>query len=109
MKIAKIEVFPIKIKKKHVYLGGDFGAGRPWDYYLRPEYRCPYSQNMETMLVKITTDDGLEGWGEALSPVVPEVAADIISKLFTPFLMGRDPREIKVIWNLLYNTMRDRG
>lgn len=109
MKITDIEIFPLKVKKNHVYLGGDFASGQPWDYYLRPEYRCPYSKNMETMLVKITTDEGICGWGEALAPVVPEVSGTIVSKLFAPFLLGRDPRDIKVIWNMLYGTMRDRG
>ena len=109
MKISNIEVFPLKIKKGHVYLGGDFASSQAYDYYLRPEYRCPYSKNMETLLIKITTDEGIYGWGEALAPVVPEVAGTIISKLFAPFLLGRDPRDIKVIWNLLYGTMRDRG
>ncbi|MBE6905000.1 MAG: mandelate racemase/muconate lactonizing enzyme family protein [Ruminococcaceae bacterium] len=109
MKIAKIEAFPIKIRKDHVYLGNSSALDTPYDYYLRPSYRCPYSKNMETLLVKITTDDGIEGWGEALAPVVPEVAGIIIERMFTPFLLGREATDIDVIWNLLYDTMRDRG
>lgn len=109
MQITKIEVFPLKIKKEHVYLGNTSSLETPYDYYLRPQYRCPYSKNMETLLVKITTDEGIFGWGEALAPVVPEVAGNIISNMFTPFLLGKDPTDIDVIWNLLYDTMRDRG
>lgn len=44
MQIEKIEVFPIKIKKDHVYLGSSSGLDTDYDYYLRPEYRCPYSK-----------------------------------------------------------------
>ena len=109
MKISQIEVFPLKIRKEHVYLGDTGALNTEYDYYLRPKYRCPYSKNMETLLVKVTTDEGIEGWGEALVPVIPEAAGTIVSKLFTPFLLERDPLDIGVIWNLLYDTMRDRG
>ena len=109
MQIEKIEVFPIKIKKDHVYLGSSSGLDTDYDYYLRPEYRCPYSKNMETLLVKVTCSGGISGWGEALAPVLPDVAGRIISELFTPVLLGRDPLDRGVIWNMLYGLMRDRG
>ena len=109
MRIEKIEVFPIKVKKDHVYLGATSALDGGYDYYLRPEYRCPYSKNMETLLVKLTTQSGLVGWGEALAPVIPEAAGTIVSQLFTPVLLGRSARDRGVIWNLLYDLMRDRG
>ncbi len=109
MKIKSIEVFPLKIKKEHVYLGNTKTLDTPYDYYLRPEYRCPYSKNMETLLVKITTESGIYGWGEALAPVLPEVTGAIVKNLFTPILLNRDALDRRVIWNLLYDLMRDRG
>ncbi len=108
MKIIEIKVYPLKIKKDYVYLG-ESSSIKEDSYYVRPEYRCCYSRNMETLMVKISTDEGIVGWGEALSPVVPEVAGTIIEKLFCDFLIGKDPRDIDVIWNMLYNTMRERG
>ena len=109
MVISKIEVFPIKVRKDHVYLGDTSALKSQYDYYLRPEYRCPYSKNMETLLVKITTKSGLSGWGEALAPVIPETAASIVSYLFAPVLLGCDARDRGVLWNKLYGLMRDRG
>lgn len=109
MKIIDIEVFPIKIKKDYVYLGESNSIRDDEDYYIREEYRCCYSKNMETLLVKVTTDNGLVGWGEALSPVVPEVAGTVIEKLFKPFLIGMDPTNIEVIKDFLYDLMRERG
>ncbi len=64
---------------------------------------------METLLVKVTCSGGISGWGEALAPVLPDVAGRIISELFTPVLLGRDPLDRGVIWNMLYGLMRDRG
>jgi len=109
MQIEKIEVFPIRIKKDHVYLGATSALSSQYDYYLRPEYRCPYSKNMETLLVKLTTKSGLTGWGEALAPVLPDVAGRIISELFAPVLIGKSALDRGIIWNTLYSLMRDRG
>ncbi|TBL80716.1 mandelate racemase/muconate lactonizing enzyme family protein [Paenibacillus thalictri] len=109
MKIESIEVYPLKIRKGPVYLGNSSGLRQDNDYYIRPEYRSIYSRNLETLLVKITTDSGIYGWGEALAPVGPEVTGEIINRLFAPFLIGMDPRNIDVIWNRLYDSMRERG
>ena len=88
MQIKKIEIFPLKIRKEHVYLGDSAGLNSRYDYYLRPEYRCPYSKNMETFFLRLTADTGLEGWGEALAPVLPGVAGKIVGELFAPVLLG---------------------
>ena len=51
MKIKSIETTIIAVPYDH---GGPYGsfAGKPWD-------------RMETLLVRVETDDGLVGWGEA--------------------------------------------
>ncbi|NOU96383.1 mandelate racemase/muconate lactonizing enzyme family protein [Paenibacillus sp. LMG 31456] len=109
MNIKSVEVFPLKIKTGPVYLGSPVGVSNESDYYIRPEYRSIYSRNLETLLVKITTDSGIYGWGEALAPVGPEITGEIIERLFTSFLIGQDARDIDVIWNRLYDSMRERG
>ncbi len=109
MKIESIHIYPIKIRKAPLYLGGTTTIQDTNDYYLRPHYRSIYSRNLETLLVKITTDTGIYGWGEALAPVGPEVTGELIKRLFMPFLIGEDPLDIDVIWSKLYNSMRERG
>ncbi|WP_309121151.1 mandelate racemase/muconate lactonizing enzyme family protein [Paenibacillus sp.] len=109
MNITAIEVFPLKIRNEPVYLGDSRGLDAERDYYIRPEYRSIYSRNLETLLVKIEADDGSHGWGEALAPVGPEVTGEIVERLLSPFLIGEDPRDIDVIWNKLYDSMRERG
>lgn len=109
MKIAAIEAYPVKIRRGPVYLGDPGTLRKDHDYYLRPHYRSVYSRHLETLLVKITTDTGIVGWGEALAPVVPEVTGEIVSRLFTPFLLGEDPRDVDVLWNKMYDSMRERG
>ncbi|MFW3569976.1 mandelate racemase/muconate lactonizing enzyme family protein [Kosakonia cowanii] len=108
MKISRIDCFPLKITTPQAYLGGEVKASDS-DYYYRPEYRCVYSRKMETCLVKITTDSGHVGWGEALAPVVPQVIAEIITQLFAPLLTGQSPFASQVLNARMYDAMRDRG
>ncbi|MBP2168356.1 galactonate dehydratase [Erwinia toletana] len=108
MKIVDIQCFPLKIKPQDIYLGGKTDDSLP-DYYYRDEYRCVYSRKMETCLIKITADNGLVGWGEALAPVVPHIVAEIINHLFKPLLLGASPFDSNVLGAKMYDSMRDRG
>lgn len=114
VKMTRIELYPLQIRDGPVYLGATDAMPKPTsatsgDYYVRPEYRSLYSRHLETLLVKITADDGSYGWGEALAPVAPEVAGEIVERLLSPFLIGADPRDIDVVWSRMYDAMRERG
>lgn len=108
MKIEKVETWVLKLDPPETYLGPRPTAGDS-DYYLRPPYRSLYSDRFETMLVRITTDGGLHGWGEALAPVGPEVAKAIVDRLLAPALVGADPRRVRPLWTMLTGLMRERG
>lgn len=47
------------------------------------------------LLVRITTDDGLVGWGET-APLAG--VRDTIDTMYAPLLVGRDPRSIGTSW-----------
>lgn len=49
------------------------------------------------VVVKITTDQGLVGWGESCSGANVESVLETL-KAFTPFLLGRDPWEREALW-----------
>lgn len=63
----------------------------------------------QTLLVKITTDQGVVGWGESHSVMTPRAVATIIADLFKPVIMGEDARRIEAIWEKMYSTQRLRG
>ncbi len=63
----------------------------------------------QAVLVKITTEDGLVGWGECHAPSAPRVHQRIITDLFAPILRGQDARRINALWERLYSTERVRG
>jgi galactonate dehydratase len=78
-------------------------------YVIRPPWRSLYSPGYETLLVKIETDEGLVGWGEALAPVAPEVVAAVVDHLLAPLILGEDPRSVRTLWHRMTESMRERG
>ena len=118
MKIQSIEAIPVRLARPGVHVWGT--AGSPTlltaagsDYRWSTVFPALYSIYFETALVKVTTDNGLTGWGEAQAPLAPEVACTIIDLVLCPVLLGRrfngGRKEIEQCWELMYSTMRVRG
>jgi D-galactarolactone cycloisomerase len=59
------------------------------------------------MLVRLTTDDGLVGWGESYGP--PEPSAAIVRHLLAPLVLGVDPCDTLPLWERMYAATRDYG
>jgi D-galactarolactone cycloisomerase len=76
--------------------------------YFKP-YRELYGRKTEALLVRVETDAGIHGWGEAQAPVGPEVAQAIVEKVLAPIVLGRDPREWNILFNDMYASLRVRG
>src|SRR5688572_17037019 len=91
MKIARVDAYwlhcPLPEKDQHV---SDFGRQRTFD----------------TAVVRVETDAGLAGWGEA-KPAVGSMggAGAIVACIehnMAPAILGKDPRQISRIWETLY-------
>jgi galactonate dehydratase len=109
MTITAVETIPVRIRRQEAYLGAMPQGASEKSYFVRAPYRALYSAYFETCFVKITTSEGVVGWGEALAPVAPEAVATIIDQLLTPVLLGRDPLAVDVAYNRMYDLMRERG
>jgi L-alanine-DL-glutamate epimerase-like enolase superfamily enzyme len=83
---------PIPYERQHV---SDFGRIASFD----------------SVIVKIETDAGLVGWGEAKAGVGSAASghglAAIISGDYGPVLVGQDPRDVSRLWDVLYNAPRE--
>lgn len=89
----------IKSVKAHVMsspVEKPFTSSRGWLYKTR-----------STCLVEIETEDGIVGWGECYGPSA--VAKAFIETQFGPRVVGRDPFDVEVIWEDLYNRIKDYG
>ena len=111
MKIQSVEVFVFKYDH-HYQVGGHSDTPnriKGTDYYLEPQWRHAYSRLTESCLVKITTDNGVIGWGEGQAPVVPEVPAVLIERLLGPAILGMDPTDPPGVYDKLYHLNFVRG
>lgn len=96
MKITNVEAFwlrcPIPREKQH---RSDYGL----------------LTNFDMTLVVVTTENGLQGFGEAKAAVGSSgVCASIVSCIeneIKPILIGQDARNISRIWEIVYNGSRD--
>ena len=83
MKITAVKVHFLKHALKH-------GIGVATGYY----------RARTTLIIKVETDEGICGWGEA--PAFTEVRA-ILEQQYAPLLIGRDPlREGRNLWRELW-------
>ena len=70
--------------------------------------QCAFPER-KSLLVRITTDDGLIGWGEGGQYGPAEPVAACINAVLAPQLIGRDPCAPVCIWEELYAATRDFG
>ena len=71
----------------------------------QPFYFSQWEQHERAVcLVRVTTDEGVYGWGEGYGPA-EVVQAGI--RWFTPHLLGQDPLHTAAIWQILYRRSLD--
>ncbi|MGQ9694421.1 MAG: mandelate racemase/muconate lactonizing enzyme family protein [Thermodesulfobacteriota bacterium] len=87
-------------------------------YWLRvpvPEDKASVSDfgkniSFNTTLVRVDTDEGLVGYGEAKAAVGSlgdqSTLVTVIEKELAPLLIGQDPRQICRLWEIMYNGAR---
>ena len=106
MKIARVESFRVAAQRDYEGSAGlrpaSPAAARAGTTALNVNtgrHLCVYPAQAEVLLVRIVTDDGLAGWGEAHAPPIPRVAQVLIEDQFTPQLIGLDQLAIDAIWD----------
>ena len=104
MKIAQVEAFALR------YQTEKSSEQQTDNYYLPSEgWRSIYSRHHETMVVRITTSEGIVGYGEGQSPVSPRTSKTIVEDLCRPILMDKDPFDVEFLWQRMFTAMRERG
>lgn len=69
--------------------------------------RGQYYKTKGALVVEIVTDEGIVGWGDCYGPAA--VSRAVIESLYKPALIGQDPFNVEVIWEMLYNKIKDYG
>ena len=66
-----------------------------------------YYKTKGALVVEVRTDEGITGWGDCYGPAA--VCKAIVDTLLKPSVVGRDPFDVEVIWEALYNKVKDYG
>jgi len=65
----------------------------------------PHYGGLYWVFIKLTTDNGVEGFGEAYSvPFHPQVVSRMIEDVGERYVMGSDPFKIERLWRIVYSS-----
>ena len=118
MKIENIEVFVLSALHKKPYWGVNYvmeeaGEGFYQDYSiaypLKVRSKPLYTPELNAVLVKVTTDGGVVGWGESKAVVAPGAVKAILEEMVISSIMDLNPLDIALIKERMVGLMRLRG
>lgn len=101
MKITKVEAITLSVPIKDK---------------IKAPISIPYADELEKLvfgeyratLVKVETDTGITGWGECMVRFAPTATRDIVNYI-SPILIGKDPFDTEMLWELMFGSMMNRG
>lgn len=109
--VEAIEVYVVDLRQDKPYLG-DLRDGETVNangYFVRKGNRTVYPRSNRSLVVRVVTEQGVEGWGETYGLVAPQATAAIINDLLASFVIGRHAGERESLHDELYDLMRVRG
>jgi galactonate dehydratase len=109
--IAAIETFIVTLPRDTPYLG-PLGPGEQVNargYIVRRGNGTIYPTVDRSIVVRVTTADGLVGWGETYGICAPRATCEIVNDLLAPVLLGNEVDDPAATWDTLYDLMRVRG
>lgn len=111
MVITRVTAYAVKAAQLYAMAGGvTTGATLPGSDYLRfGAYPQLYSARSQAALIRVETDAGLVGWGEAQAPVGTEIILTIVREVLAPAILGRSAEATGPRYTDMYETMRVRG
>jgi D-galactarolactone cycloisomerase len=117
LKITKVEgivirtpadAAPLESLMEMPPLGSTTGGLGIWN---RLDHASPsrFKGRTQATLVKVSTAQGLTGWGECHAPAAPRVHQTLIRDALAPLLVGEDARNVEALWDRMYSSERLRG
>ena len=94
MKITAIEPILIKLPYEH-------GAPKP------PMGAGPVRETMDALLLRVETDKGITGWGEAFGFATTPVTISAIENALTPLVIGQDVDDIEKLTTTIKRKMQN--
>lgn len=115
MRISAVEAIPIREPERRNE-PGEWWVTTPLDVFLppferptKPSLPGPSSpaERIANVLVRVRTDDGLEGVG--LVGVGSPAAVEVIRYHLTPLVLGANPFDVEYLWELMFRSTINLG
>jgi len=90
-----MRIMDVKTYALRAGLDEPFGFSQGW-YYERAG-----------VIVQVLTDEEIVGWGETYGPI--KAVCTIIETILKPIIIGKDPFDVEVLWEQMYNNTRPYG
>jgi D-galactarolactone cycloisomerase len=94
MKITSVETYLLRV---------------PVDPYRYGASSKGWIGDRSSLLVRLCTDAGIEGWGEGGQTGPPELTKVVVDHTLAPLVMGEDPFASARLWERMYDVTRDYG
>ena len=109
--ISDLEVYVLSLSQDVPYLGAlrEHEQVNDQGYFVRQGNRTVYPRDNRSLVLRLRTRDGAEGWGETYGLVAPQATVAILCDLLEGFVLGRNPFDVQCIHEDLYDLMRVRG
>ena len=107
--IAHVETIYLRVPRQLAPHMGHILQPNEQGYLIDPDNGTIYPADDRTLLLRVTLEDGTVGWGETYGIVAAGVVRELVDDVIAPFLRGRDPLDVQLIWQQLYDMMRVRG
>lgn len=107
MKITEVSVYVAKGQSKRKSWLTDTVIANPMSIY--PEYlekRSTWMGMGQTVIVKIKTDENMEGWGQTTGGLA---SASIIKDHLSRLLIGQSPFQVEKLWDMMYRATLPYG
>ena len=85
MKITEVKAFALSFKLENAPRRG---VGQP--------------VKKDTVIVRVKTEDGIVGYGEAHHALAPTLVADLVNTNLAPIVVGCNAMEVEDIWQRIY-------
>ncbi len=96
MKIRDVEAIHVSIPYEHGAPQPVFGIGAT-------------RATMDAVYIRVDTDEGITGWGEAFGFAACPVTATAVSRVVAPLAIGRDPSDIPALMHDMRRRVQNMG
>lgn len=105
-RVLSIEAIPLVAPFSLLYPDGEVPG---WLLQPAASHRTLSRKGQYSTLIRIRTEDGLEGVGECYGLPAPKVTAQIVRDIIAPLVIGEDIFAIDHIWSKVFSSMSGGG